>query len=57
MLTKSALALIQESVEDCPALMLEGDAVQLDSCGPVKPVTTTVADEVSSLTLLRAVKV
>src|SRR5690242_10273071 len=57
-LTVSALRLIQESVEDWPAEIVDGVAVQPISAGPVgRPSTWTVTVVVSSFTLLRAVSV
>src|ERR1041385_2364677 len=57
MLTLTAPVLLQASVEDWPAVMLGGVAVQPNNCGPDPPATVTVIEEVSSFTLLRAVKV
>jgi hypothetical protein len=58
MTTFSALTLVQASVDDWPALIVDGVAVHPVRDGPAgTPVTETTTEEVSSFTLLRAVRV
>ena len=58
MLTVSALTLFQDRVDGWPALTFVGFAEQPVICTPpVAAPTVTVTDDVSSFTLLRAVKV
>ena len=56
-LTESALTLVQLKVDDWPALMFAGVAEHPNNAGTVEVITVTATDEVSSFTLLRAVRV
>src|SRR5690242_14510402 len=56
MLTESAFTVVQANVADWPGLMVDGVAAHPNTSTCVgKPITATVAVEVSSFTLLRAV--
>src|SRR5665213_1353320 len=61
MLTEVAFWVLHCNVELCPELMVDGVAVKVEITGTVstgEPLpTVTVTDEVSSFTLLRAVRV